>query len=271
MSDEGRAYVKEHSPFTGTTFWLHYVLGDLANQQNGYEIWIGDKRLAEEWPISVRAIQRGRAQLVEAGYLTLIDERSAPGRPIRYRFEFLNARQSGGCSDGNARQPVVERPPTSRQRPPMAAGTPITNQKNQTGTEASCAKPAAMAPPDPDQVPSDPLLGFDQFWAAYPMRGGRRRGRGLCETRWKKLTLTERRAAYRGAVHYGIERPDGAEISAADPDRWLRDRRWEDYQDAVVAPKAKAKDPLRRGGPSLDELRARAEAADRSSQPALGA
>lgn len=120
MSDEGRDYVKRCSTATGSTWWLHYVFGDLANRPNDWEIWVGDSALAEDWPLSIRAIQRGRAWLVEHGFLTILDNKSGPGRRIRYRFEFLgeenNARHSGGRfvdgratsnarqSGGNARQ-----------------------------------------------------------------------------------------------------------------------------------------------------------------------
>lgn len=122
MSDEGRNHVKRHSPFTGTTFWFHYVLGDLANDQHDYEIYFGDKRFAAEWPFSLRAIARARKELVDAGFLTVIDDRSGPGRPIRYRFEFYipegNARQNGNRptpakSDTNTGQIGAQHTPKS--------------------------------------------------------------------------------------------------------------------------------------------------------------
>lgn len=74
----------------------------------------------------------------------------------------------------------------------------------------------------------DALYGFDHFWAVYPARNGRKVGKGLCQKRWRKMNLDDRRAAYRGALNYAVEVGDFAK----DPDRWLRDRLWESYQGA---------------------------------------
>jgi hypothetical protein len=77
------------------------------------------------------------------------------------------------------------------------------------------------------------MIGFDHFWQAYPRRNGRRLGKGLSEKRWVKMTLEDKRAAYRGAKNYAIDCDAGRNI-AKDPDRWLRDRLWEDWQDQEV-------------------------------------
>lgn len=90
MSKEARKYVEKHSPFTGLTFWVHFGLGDNANPSNGYEILIGNKRLAEEWRVSIRSVERAISELRASGYLTKVANRG-PGRPVRYRFEFKNA------------------------------------------------------------------------------------------------------------------------------------------------------------------------------------
>ena len=68
--------------------------------------------------------------------------------------------------------------------------------------------------------------GFDDFWSGYPSRRGRKVGKSKCLDRWRKLSLDDRRAAWRGAVNYAAEIGDFAK----DPERWLRDRLWEDWQ-----------------------------------------
>ena len=78
MSDEARHYVKTHSPYAGQTFWLHYVLGDIANAQHDYELWIGERALMDEWPFSRAAVARGFAELIRDGYLEVV-QRPAPG------------------------------------------------------------------------------------------------------------------------------------------------------------------------------------------------
>ena len=94
MSDEARNYVKKNSPYEGQTFWLHYVLGDIANQQHDYELWIGEKALMNEWPFKRSAIVRGYSQLIADGFLEVL-EKPAPGRKARYRFVFLDVESNG--------------------------------------------------------------------------------------------------------------------------------------------------------------------------------
>ena len=88
MSDEGHAFVKRYSPYTGNTWWFHYVMGDLANRQYDYLIFISDRKLAEEWPLTRSTCTRSRGLLLVDGFLTPVDDRGGPGKPRIYRFEF---------------------------------------------------------------------------------------------------------------------------------------------------------------------------------------
>lgn len=87
MSDEARYYVKRFSPFRNSTFWVHYALADIANAQYDYELWVADSVLMSEWPFSRSSIHNAYSELVDGGFLSII-EQSAPGRRTRYRFEF---------------------------------------------------------------------------------------------------------------------------------------------------------------------------------------
>jgi hypothetical protein len=98
VSDEGRFYVKRYSPFTGSTFWVHYVFGDIANADNNYEIFVSNDYLKGQWPLSDRAIDRARADLIKAGFLTVLVKPS-PGRRARFRFEFLPVAETGRCPE----------------------------------------------------------------------------------------------------------------------------------------------------------------------------
>lgn len=55
--------------------------------------------------------------------------------------------------------------------------------------------------------------GFDDFWAVYPKRNGRKEGKGAALVEWRKLTLEQRRRAYIGArnLAQGDEYPKDAE------------------------------------------------------------
>lgn len=134
MSDEARHYVKEFSPFTGQTFWLHYALGDVANAQHDYELWIGEARLMAEWPFTRAAITRGFSELVSAGFLTVVT-RPAPGRKARYRFEFLdvpavrnvshNAKRSANVSQNEANvSHIAKRSPITTTEVTKTIGSP---------------------------------------------------------------------------------------------------------------------------------------------------
>lgn len=115
------------------------------------------------------------------------------------------------------------------------------------------------------EIPSiDPLLGFEQFWHAYPKRNGKRLGRGKCEALWQKIAdIDDRRAAYRGAVNYA-GCADVGDTIAKDPERWLRDRCWTDWQSPAEQPVARIKPhPLDRGGPAPADLFAEAAANER--------
>lgn len=91
MSDEGRAFVKLYSPHRGSTFWLHFAFGDMANAANDYEIRFGDKWLLGEWPgLTPRSVKRGRGELIESGHIEVVDAAHGPGRPSIYRFVFVD-------------------------------------------------------------------------------------------------------------------------------------------------------------------------------------
>ena len=86
MSDEGRAHVLENSPFSGATFFVHYFLGDKANDDNGYKLWLSMTKLASKLRMNEKTVRRAIATLIENEHLELVEERS--GRPHVYRFRF---------------------------------------------------------------------------------------------------------------------------------------------------------------------------------------
>ncbi len=98
----------------------------------------------------------------------------------------------------------------------------------------------ALAPALPidhlDAVPDDRLYGFQHFWEAWPRRGGKRLHRSKAEAVWVTLTLRQRKAAWRGAVHYAQACDLGTQ-GAIDAFRWLRDRSWDDWQEPPTAPR----------------------------------
>ncbi|MGH9095733.1 MAG: hypothetical protein ACRDXE_11275 [Acidimicrobiales bacterium] len=70
---------------------------------------------------------------------------------------------------------------------------------------------------------------FEDWWALYPMRRGKRVARRQAAERWRALSYVDKGAAFRGVRHYAAYCEAGGTI-AADAHRWLRDRAWEDHQ-----------------------------------------
>jgi hypothetical protein len=146
--------------------------------------------------------------MVSEGFLELLEQGGGRGRTTRYRM-VMETGQIVPVSNKTGHREQENR--TS------GAITPITNSKNSNAPETR-VKPS-----------DDPMLGFDFFWKTYPKRNGRLIGKSLCQKRWLSMSLEDRRGAYRGARNYA-EDVDAGKTIAKDPDRWLRDRLWEDWQ-----------------------------------------
>jgi len=88
MSAESMGYVRTVSPFQGATFLVHLVVADLVSEAHDYELWCTQGWLAERSRVSVRGVQRALDQMIEEGWLTVLEPNKAVGKPNRYRFEF---------------------------------------------------------------------------------------------------------------------------------------------------------------------------------------
>lgn len=96
------------------------------------------------------------------------------------------------------------------------------------------ARPDQTRPKRPDSDSEDRSIGWEKFWTTYPPRNGRKVGKDKASERWCKLSLTDKRAAYRGATNLRAD-VDAGRTLAPDAFRWLRDRSWNDYQASVDA------------------------------------
>jgi hypothetical protein len=115
-----------------------------------------------------------------------------------------------------------------------ASTTSRPSSNGSTSPPAPTPTPIKLQLPSPPLVAlTDPLQGFQNFWEAYPRRNGKRLGRGLCEGLWKKLSLEDKRAAWRGAKNYALA-VDGGITIAKDPERFLKHRLWTDWQEPAT-------------------------------------
>lgn len=119
---------------------------------------------------------------------------------------------------------------------PVRAGTTIPSLTNTIPSQEYSSDPSGSgvgsdddegekAKPEPDPP------GFNDFWQAYPKRDGKRRGRAKSVKLWRQLVrVAERDAVIAGARHYA-DSPDAKKNYAKDPERWLRDKCWLDWQE----------------------------------------
>ena len=92
MSSEACKYVKKYSTYRDSTFWVHYLLAEIANRTNDYQVYVPRKRMLEEWPVCLRTLDHGIATLLADGYLTVIAPKT-PHTPVRYQFIFKGAEE----------------------------------------------------------------------------------------------------------------------------------------------------------------------------------
>jgi DNA-binding MarR family transcriptional regulator len=94
---------------TPSAFRLVYIITGFVNRTSG-DAWPGQQRLAREFGVSVRTIQRDTEQLVALGYLTITRSRGR-GRTNRYRLA-----ATGPSPQGEIFQPQEKTEARSRAR-----------------------------------------------------------------------------------------------------------------------------------------------------------
>lgn len=180
----------------------------LRHGENPANCFPSHERIASLVGISWRSVNRFMVELEKAGWVSRIHRR--------------NKGAFTSCS-------YIVRTAIAHHSATVIAQDSATTIAQDSATNDSHVKESQEKPSRPADAEQDRLYGFDFFWETYPKRNGRRIGRGLCEKRWVKLSLGERRDAYRGALNYAKDCDLGLTI-AKDPDRWLRDRLWQDWQ-----------------------------------------
>jgi hypothetical protein len=109
-------------------------------------------------------------------------------------------------------------------------------EKEKEMERAASAVPALSLVPDP-APPSAAEVATQRFedhlWPTYPKRNGKRLGKAKALAQWKRLSVDDQRAAVKGARNYAAACATGLTM-AKDPERWLRDRCWDDWQDPAT-------------------------------------
>lgn len=91
-------------------------------------------------------------------------------------------------------------------------------------------KPDAPAPPAKRKPSASARKEFEEFWKVYPRRKGKRLGRPEAIEQFDKVPTSDLAAVMTGVKHYA-EWCNGDGDPAKDAFRWLRDKRWTEWQE----------------------------------------
>jgi hypothetical protein len=203
VSGKALGWVIDNSPHTGTTYTVHLILGDIANDDNDNRLWLTVDRIAVKARCSTRSARTALSALVGSGHLALV-ELSTGRHPTTYRFVMDDADTNPAESAGVAAEPGKMRHRTRQN----ASSTPITNERNASAVDAQ----------------------FAEFWSAYPARRGVKRGKARTLKLWERVDVPDRAHVIRAARNYAAS-DDAVRGFAKDPERFLRDQWWEDWID----------------------------------------
>jgi len=86
------AALKAEKEITGSTFLVLIMIADSANDQHNWDIWMSMTTLADKSHVTRQTASTAVAELLEVGWLELIDDHRNrhSGKPSRYRFVFKN-------------------------------------------------------------------------------------------------------------------------------------------------------------------------------------
>lgn len=126
--------------------------------------------------------------------------------------------------------------------PPETSGTGTAKRRKRTvpirdsdGTDTGAISPVVVVGEvvveGEGEGASGGALAFERFWASYPPRDGKQLGKTKAEGYWSKMTEAEHEAAIVGARNLAHAIAAGGKFGPPDAERWLRDRKWPDWQE----------------------------------------
>lgn len=184
------------------------VLQSIANHadKRGGNAYPSIETIAEESHLSTRQVMRCIAQLEELGELAVYPRATTKLARARGKHNLYGMILMPGYEPPEG---LAQRSPGDKMSPPevvdhvTSASRPgdISDSDHVTN-RAKTAEGTTSSEPSIRTV-HEPPATFEQFWAAYPKRKGRERGRkDHALTAWKKLTTAERADVMTSLPHY---------------------------------------------------------------------
>lgn len=180
-------------------------------------------RIARLIGCSKRSITRPLDELEKAGWVEREKRYDANGARTSDGYVVRVSRTAGAQESATTTQENVD--------PPRAgAGTHHAQERDER--ESLERQPLNdLSPPSAALVLVANALSFeDDFWPLYPLRNGKRLGKTNARKVWDRLTFADRAAACRALGNY----LDGCGGFPKDPERYLKGRVWEDWQEPAV-------------------------------------
>lgn len=112
MTWHEQAHVEDHSPYTGGAYATHLIIAGIVNPDHDFELYVHRTELAKRCHTSVATLRRQLDQMVDDGWLEVVEGGGGRGNIARYRFVKKGA-QSEQVSNGkvlNARSQTCSNP-----------------------------------------------------------------------------------------------------------------------------------------------------------------
>lgn len=88
MSGKALAYAFDHSPYKGTKKLIHVAIGDVVNDAHENTFWMANANLATKCSCDRVTVNKALREMVEDGYLEVLDDSMGRSKTVKYRFIF---------------------------------------------------------------------------------------------------------------------------------------------------------------------------------------
>lgn len=141
MSAEATGWVWKHSPLSGAQLLVHLAIADVVNDAHEHMFWMTTSKLAEKARVGRSATVTALRELVEAGFLAVVESGGGRGRGTQFRFLYPETARSATSMGETARSA----PETARSDAQTARSAPhigITQElKNPSGfSDGKCGE-----------------------------------------------------------------------------------------------------------------------------------
>lgn len=193
---------------------------------------IARSELADQLKVSVDTVDRAVKALVEARLLDrthVVDDVGRQGWN-RWVLPMISGRRSAaGGPLGSGITPAGG--------PHTRGATGRAGAAHRRGSIREEKQPISSSPSSKNRAATDPLEGFDEFWALYPRKEAKENARKA----WRKMKPEERTLAIFAAPLYATRMRGKDRQYLAHPASWLNGKRWEDHAEPAGSGKAYVK------------------------------